>query len=133
MSDLEKFHPEKPDSIRSARQVMQDASHSLKRVLSKARQLAEIEALVHEFVPKEIRVGSYEGNTLTLITPNGAAATSIRYREQNIISALRQKINSQTPDKKHSEKHGEKRGEGKQTGLDVKQIKVLVRPETGRR
>lgn len=91
-------------STKSTQQILKGPNHILQSLYAQSRQLASIEALVKQFVNEDISVSSFKNNELTLITPAGGSATKVRYRQRNIIAALRR------------------------AGLEVSELKIKVQP-----
>lgn len=81
--------PQIPKSIRSVNQILQGANHTLQSLMAQTQKILAVEALVRPLVPDGVRVGSIDEGSLTLIAPNSAIATRIRYRQRDIISSLR--------------------------------------------
>lgn len=96
--------PRIPKSIKSTQQILRGTNHILHSLYAQSRELKEIEAVLMQFTAHEFAVSSFKNNDLTIITTSGSKATHIRYRQRNIISAL------------------------KRAGLDVASIKIKVAP-----
>ena len=82
----------------------------LRSVMAQTQQLLAVESLVRRFIQDEFHVGSIDDGLLTLVTPNSAIATRIRYSERDIISSLQQAAND----------------------LAVQRLRIIVRPEISR-
>lgn len=91
-------------STRSTRQILKGSNHILQSLLAQSQELTSIQKIVDHFVDDHCAVASFKNNDLTLITATGALATRIRYRQRNIISALRR------------------------AGLEVNNLKIKVQP-----
>ena len=98
--DTTRHLPRKPAAI------LQDPSSPLRSVVQHANRLLAIQAIVGQYVPPGVQVASVQDETLHVITSSSAAATQIRYRQRNIIAAIRQKTSD----------------------LQISAIKVSVRP-----
>ena len=66
--------------------------------------MGTIQQIVDDVLDVETSVGSLKNNELTLLTAKSTQATQIRYRQRNIISALRRR------------------------GLEVSSLKIKVQP-----
>lgn len=64
-----------------------------------------MEAVISRYVDENFAVSSLKNNELTLVTATGASATKLRYRQRNLISALRR------------------------DGFQISTIKIKVQPE----
>ncbi|MBO6700763.1 MAG: DUF721 domain-containing protein [Pseudomonadales bacterium] len=91
-------------STRSTGQILKGSNHILQSLLAQSRELTSIQKIVDHFVNDDCAVASFKNRDLTLITPTGSLATRIRYRQRNIIAALRR------------------------SGLEVRNLKVKVQP-----
>lgn len=91
-------------STRSTRQILRGSNHILQSLLAQSRELTSIQKIVNHFVDDQCAVASFKNNDLTLVTPTGALATRIRYRQRNIMAALRR------------------------SGLDIKSLQIKVQP-----
>ena len=96
--------PRVPKSIRSTRQILQGSNHILQSLYTQSRDLLEIERCVRRELQAEVYVAAFKNNILSLTTPKGSVATSVRYRQRNIISSLRRQ------------------------GIDVNTLKIKVLP-----
>lgn len=94
-----------PKSVKSTRQILQDDNDILHSIFCQSQSLLRIETVMRRYVDKKISVSSFENKQLVLITNNGANATNLRYRQRNLISAL------------------------KQEGFEINEIKIKVQPE----
>ncbi len=93
-----------PKSLKRPEQIL-GSSTVLKQLYSHAQELLALQSAVRRFVQAEISVASFDNQILHLVTPSGATATQLRYRQRNIISTVR-----------------------KQLHVDVNSIRVSVRP-----
>ena len=93
-----------PKSIKSARQILKGANHILHSLVSQTEKLSLLQTIVEQYVDDEVSVSSLENNELTLTTPSNNTATKLRYRQRNIMSALRR------------------------NGLDVEKLAIKVQP-----
>ena len=91
-------------STRSTGQILKGSNHILQSLLAQSQELTSIQKIVDHYVSDDCAVASFKNNDLTLITPTGALATRIRYRQRNIIAALRR------------------------SGLEVRNLKIKVQP-----
>jgi hypothetical protein len=80
-----------PKSIRSTHQILKGTSHILHLLYAKSQELGTIQQIVDDVLDVKISVGSLKNNELTLLTAKSTQATQIRYRQRNIISALRRR------------------------------------------
>ena len=101
--------PRIPKSIRSTRQILNGSNHILQSLLTQSRELTSIRKIVGHYVRDECAVASLKNSNLTLISPTGSIASKIRYRQRNIIAALRR------------------------SGLEVSRLNIKVQPEEFRR
>ncbi len=76
-------------STRSTHQILKGSNNILQSLLAQSRELTSIQEIVDHFVNDQCVVASFKNNDLTLVTHSGALATRIRYRQRNIIAALR--------------------------------------------
>lgn len=91
-------------STRSTGQILKGSNHILQSLLAQSQELISIQKIVDHYVSDDCAVASFKNNDLTLVTPTGAKATRIRYRQRNIIAALRR------------------------SGLEVRNLKIKVQP-----
>ena len=80
-----------PKSIRSTQQILKGSSNILHSLYAKSLDLRTIQQIVDDVLDVETNVGSLKNNELTLLTAKSTQATQIRYRQRNIISALRRR------------------------------------------
>lgn len=95
-----------PKSIKSTHQILTGSNHILQSLYTQSLALESIEQIVRQFVPEDVSVASFDNHVLTLAVSSSAVSTRIRYRQRNIISALRRS----------------------NSGLAVESIKIIVRP-----
>ena len=95
-----------PKSIKSTRQILAGSNHILQSLYVQTLELGSLEQIVRQFVPEEVSVASFDNHVLTLVAANSAISTRVRYRQRNIISALKRASR----------------------GLAVESIKIIVRP-----
>jgi hypothetical protein len=93
-----------PKSIRSTRQILNGPNDILHSLLSQSRDLISVTNILNDFVEQKVEVSSLKNKELLLFANNAAIATKIRYRQRNLISALRK------------------------AGLDVNSLKIKVQP-----
>ena len=93
-----------PKSIRSTQQILKGSNHILHSLYAQSRELRSIQQTVDRLLDVQTSVASLKNNELTLITEKSTQATQIRYRQRNIISALRR------------------------AGLEVSSLKIRVEP-----
>ena len=93
-----------PKSIRSTQQILKGSNHILHSLYAQSQELRTIQQIVDDVLDVETSVGSLKNNELTLITAKSTQATHIRYRQRNVISALRRR------------------------GLEVSSLKIKVQP-----
>lgn len=96
--------PRIPGSIKSTGQILNGGNHILHSVSAQSRELIRISDIIRQHLHEECAVGALKNKELTLITPRATFATTLRYRQRNLISAL------------------------KRAGLDVETLKIKVRP-----
>lgn len=129
-------------SVRSVREILQVGDHDLHDTLAKAKQIIAMDSLLREILsqlshiqnpesppagqgstsPGEVRVGTLENGTLTLVTPSAATATVLRYRVSEIVHAIQVEGKSQSSNNALVSSN--------RFNLSaVKDIRVLVRPE----
>ena len=94
-----------PASIRSTGQILNGSNHILHSLYAQSQELVSFESIVRSLGGHKIRLSALKNNELTLTTPSSAQATKLRYRQRNIITALRQ------------------------AGMDVNSVKIKVSPE----
>jgi hypothetical protein len=80
-----------PKSIRSTQQILKGSNNILHSLYTKSLDLRTIQQIVDDVLDVETNVGSLKNNELTLLTAKSTQATQIRYRQRNIISALRRR------------------------------------------
>ena len=93
-----------PKSIRSTLQILKGNNHILHLLYAQSQELRTIQQIVDDVLDVKTGVGSLKNNELTLLTTKSTQATQIRYRQRNIISALRRR------------------------GLEVSSLKIKVQP-----
>jgi len=93
-----------PKSIRSTQQILKGSNHILHLLYAQSQELGTIQQIVDDVLDVKTSVGSLKNNELTLLTAKSTQATQIRYRQRNIISALRRR------------------------GLEVSSLKIKVQP-----
>ena len=93
-----------PKSIRSTQQILKGSNYILHSLYAQAQELGTIQQIVDDVLDVKISVGSLKNNELTLLTAKSTQATHIRYRQRNVISALRRR------------------------GLEVSSLKIKVQP-----
>jgi hypothetical protein len=93
-----------PKSIRSTQQILKGSNHILHSLYAQSQDLRTIQQIVDNVLDVETSVASLKNNALTLLTAKSTRATQIRYRQRNIISALRRR------------------------GLEVSSLKIKVQP-----
>jgi hypothetical protein len=93
-----------PKSIRSTQQILKGSNHILHSLYAQSQDLRTIQQIVARVLDVETSVASLKNNELTLLTAKSTHATQIRYRQRNIISALRR------------------------AGLEVSSLKIKVQP-----
>jgi hypothetical protein len=93
-----------PKSIRSTQQILKGSNHILHLIFAQSQELGTIQQIVDNVLDVKTSVGSLKNNELTLLTDKSTQATQIRYRQRNIISALRRR------------------------GLEVSSLKIKVQP-----
>jgi len=93
-----------PKSIRSTQQILKGSNHILHSIYAQTEELRTIQQFVDDVLDVETSVGSLKNNELTLLTAKSTQAAQIRYRQRNIISALRRR------------------------GLEVSSLKIRVQP-----
>ena len=69
-------------------EIMRESS-LLNKLRSNANKLLSIEDLIQRNLSLNLQVAALKGDTLHLIAPSSSAATNMRYRQQTIISLLR--------------------------------------------
>ena len=69
-------------------EIMSESS-LLNKLRSNANKLLSIEDLIQRNLSLNLRVAALQGDTLHLIAPSSSAATNMRYRQQTIISLIR--------------------------------------------
>jgi len=94
-------------SLKRPTQILANPRGLLYKVYSQSRDLLKLQSIVRKFVPSTVYVASLSNETLHLVTSSSAAATQIRYRQRNIISAVRRQ----------------------ESKFDINKIKVSVRPD----
>jgi len=94
-------------SLKRPAQILANPRGLLYKVYSQSRDLLKLQSIVRKFVPSTVYVASLSNETLHLVTSSSAAATQIRYRQHNIISAVRRQ----------------------ESKFDINKIKVSVRPD----
>lgn len=92
-------------SVRSAGQLLKGPNHILQSLVTQSRELLKVEAIAGRYIEEPFSISSLKNNELTVFTVSGASATRLRYRQRNLISALRR------------------------DGIDVKSFKIKVQPE----
>jgi len=93
-----------PKSIRSTQQILKGSNHILHSLYAQSQELRTIQQIVDRVLNVATSVASLKNNELTLLTAKSTQATQIRYRQRNIISALRRR------------------------GLQVSSLKIKVQP-----
>jgi len=93
-----------PKSIRSTQQILKGSNHILHSLYAQSQELRTIQQIVDRVLNVATSVASLKNNELTLLTAKSTQATQIRYRQRNIISALRRR------------------------GLEVSSLKIKVQP-----
>ena len=93
-----------PKSIRSTQQILKGSNHILHSLFAQSQDLRTIQQIVDSVLDVENSVASLKNSELTLLTAKSTQATQIRYRQRNIISALRR------------------------SGLEVSSLKIKVQP-----
>ena len=96
-----------PKTFLSPAQIFSNHKGFLNKVYGQTQDLLAIQSVVRNFVPDSVFVASFSNEILHLTTNSSAAATQIRYRQRNIISAVRRTASQ----------------------YEVTSIKVSVRPE----
>ena len=94
-----------PKSVKSTWQILRGDNHILQSLVAQSQVLLRIEAVIRYYVDKNFAVCSFKNNQLVLVASTGANATRLRYRQRNLISALRRE------------------------GLQINTIKIKVQPE----
>ncbi|MBT4159851.1 MAG: DUF721 domain-containing protein [Gammaproteobacteria bacterium] len=94
-----------PKSVRSTGQILKGSNHILHSLFTQSRELINIEKVVHRNLDDPVAVSSLKNNELTIVTRSGAVATRLRYRQRNLMNALRR------------------------AGISVNAIKFKVQPE----
>lgn len=94
-------------SLKRPAQILANPRGLLYKVYSQSRDLLKLQSIVRKFVPSTVYVASLSNETLHLVTSSSAAATQIRYRQRNIISAVRRQ----------------------ESKFNINKIKVSVRPD----
>ena len=90
--------------VRSTKQILKGSNHVLHSIYAQSQHLGTIQQIVDDVLDVETNVGSLKNHELTLLTAKSTQATQIRYRQRNIISALRRR------------------------GLEVSSLKIKVQP-----
>ena len=80
-----------PKSIRSTQQILKGSNNILHSLYAQSQELRTIQQIVDDVLDVEVSVASLKDNELTLLTGKATQATRIRYRQRNIISALRRR------------------------------------------
>jgi len=80
-----------PKSIKSTQQILRGSHHILHSLYAQSQDLRTIQQIVDNVLDVETSVASLKNNELTLLTSKSTQATQIRYRQRNIISALRRR------------------------------------------
>jgi hypothetical protein len=93
-----------PKYIRSTQQILKGSNKILHSLYARTQELGTIQQIVDDVLDVETNVGSLKNQELILLTSKSTQATQIRYRQRNIISALRR------------------------CGLEVSSLKIKVRP-----
>ena len=93
-----------PKYIRSTQQILKGSNQILHSLYARSQELRTIQEIVDDVLDVETNVGSLKNHELTLLTAKSTQATQIRYRQRNIISALRRR------------------------GLEVSSLKIKVQP-----
>ena len=78
-----------PKSEKSIRQILQSNNHILESLFAQSQALLRIQSVIRRYVDKNFAVSSFKNNELVLVTTTGSSATSLRYRQRNLISSLR--------------------------------------------
>ena len=78
-----------PASVRSSSQILKGTNHILHSLYAQSQELVSLEHIVRQHGGANVSVSSFKNNELTLIIGSSAAATRLRYRQRNLISALR--------------------------------------------
>ena len=78
-----------PKFIRSTQQILQGSNHILHLLYAQSQELRTIQQIVDDVLDVETSVGSLKNDELTLLTAKSTQATHVRYRQRNVISALR--------------------------------------------
>ena len=94
-----------PKSVKSTWQILRGDNHILQSLVAQSQVLLRIEAVIRHYVDKNFAVCSFKNNQLVLVASTGANATRLRYRQRNLISALRRE------------------------GFQISTIKIKVQPE----
>ena len=94
-----------PDSVKLTRQILRGNNHILHSLFNQSQTLLRIEAMIRRHVDRKFAISSFKNKQLVLSTETGADATYMRYRQRNLISALRR------------------------DGFEVSELKIKVRPE----
>ena len=69
-------------------EIMSESS-LLNKLRANANKLLSIEDLIQRNLSLNLQVAALQGDTLHLIAPSSSAATNMRYRQQTIISLIR--------------------------------------------
>ena len=77
--------------VRSTKQILKESNHVLHSIYAQSQHLGTIQQIVDDVLDVETSVASLKHNELTLLTAKSTQATQVRYRQRNIISALRRR------------------------------------------
>ena len=80
-----------PKFVRSTQQILKGSNHVLHSIYAQYQQLGTIQEIVDDVLDVETSVASLKNHELTLLTAKSTQATQVRYRQRNIISALRRR------------------------------------------
>jgi|DEB0MinimDraft_10_1074344.scaffolds.fasta_scaffold60359_2 hypothetical protein len=93
-----------PKSLKSTDQILKGSNNILVSLFSQSRELARIQQIARRVVDHDISVGPLKSGTLTFFTESAALATRLRYRQRQLLAALRR------------------------AGIDVQQVRFRVEP-----
>ena len=98
-----------PESLKSPDQILRGSNNILEALFSQSRELARVQQIARRVLDHDVSVGPLKSGNLTFFTQSAALTTRLRYRQRQLLAALRR------------------------AGFDVEQVRFRVQPQVTER
>ena len=80
-----------PGQVKSINTILRDDNHILHLLVTQSQELKSVQQIVASTIPVEFAICSIKGGIISIMVSKATEATSVMYREEEILSALSEK------------------------------------------